>query len=112
MREKEKTRNFTRYSWERSDPPLHIVSAIRCLRIVKTVGSLAAVSAEPAAQRLFRLHSPDMRNASSVNFDAMKNLLFPGPVLFAVENDQVTFIGAAAIHIADVLLKPFTDQFL
>jgi hypothetical protein len=48
--------------------------------LIRFVGSRAI---ELAAQRLFRLHSPDLYNASGVNFGAMKNLLFPRPVLLA-----------------------------
>ncbi len=62
--------------------------------------------------RLHFLHPPNLYGSPGVNFGSMKNLLFPRPVRVAVEDDQVAFTGAATIHVAGGLLKPFTDQRL
>jgi hypothetical protein len=50
--------------------------------------------------RYRNLHSPDLYGSTGVGFGAAPNLLFPCPVRIAVEDYEVAFIGAAAIHIA------------
>jgi hypothetical protein len=63
-----------------------------------------------APENLRVLHSPDLYGSPEVGFGAEPNLLFPRPVWVAVEDYKVAFIGAAAIHVAGDLLRPFTDQ--
>jgi hypothetical protein len=43
---------------------------------------------------------------------ARRQIFFPRPVRVAVEDHRMAFIGAAAIHVAGGLLKPFKDQRL